>query len=118
MYRTEQAVGMNFSIKNLSRSMNIEIDAGNQVTDRDESLAKIEIAVLALIFIVMVIGNSTVLLALWIRKSCSDAKFSQTATLTQHNRKKGILKHINKIITYKKIQFISMTTLTARDKCR
>lgn len=36
--------------------------------ERDESLAKIEVAVLAVIFIVTVIGNSTVILALWARR--------------------------------------------------
>lgn len=36
--------------------------------DRDESLARIEIATLALIFLTTVLGNATVLLALWTRK--------------------------------------------------
>ncbi|VEN56120.1 unnamed protein product, partial [Callosobruchus maculatus] len=74
MYRQGQTFAMNFSITNLSRSMNIELDVANPLTDRDESLAKIEIAVLALIFLVMVIGNSTVLLALWTRKRYTGRK--------------------------------------------
>lgn len=37
------------------------------MNDRDEKLARVEIATLAIIFLVTVIGNSTVLLALWIR---------------------------------------------------
>lgn len=36
--------------------------------DRDENLARIEIATLALIFVTTVLGNATVLLALWTRK--------------------------------------------------
>lgn len=36
--------------------------------ERDEKLAKFEIATLANIFIITVIGNTIVLLALWIRK--------------------------------------------------
>ncbi|XP_019880458.2 oxytocin receptor-like [Aethina tumida] len=42
--------------------------------ERDESLAKIEVAVLAVIFIVTVIGNSTVILALWARRRCAGRK--------------------------------------------
>lgn len=36
--------------------------------DRDETLAKFEIATLAVIFIITVIGNTIVLLALWTRR--------------------------------------------------
>nr|CAI5840630.1 unnamed protein product [Callosobruchus analis] len=74
MYHQGHTFAMNFSITNLSRSMNIELDVANPLTDRDESLAKIEIAVLALIFLVMVIGNSTVLLALWTRRRYTGRK--------------------------------------------
>lgn len=35
---------------------------------RDENLARIEVATLAIIFLVTVVGNSTVLLALWTRR--------------------------------------------------
>ncbi|XP_030763320.1 oxytocin receptor-like isoform X2 [Sitophilus oryzae] len=46
--------------------------------DRDENLARIEIATLALIFLTTVLGNATVLLALWTRKRyCGRKKLSR-----------------------------------------
>nr|QGA72523.1 inotocin receptor [Rhynchophorus ferrugineus] len=47
-------------------------------TGRDENLARIEIATLALIFLTTVLGNATVLLALWTRKRyCGRKKLSR-----------------------------------------
>lgn len=42
--------------------------------DRDEALARVEIATLAVIFVVTVVGNGTVLLALWTRKRYAGRK--------------------------------------------
>lgn len=42
--------------------------ANNEEMDRDEYLARIEIATLAIIFLVTLLGNGTVLLALWTRR--------------------------------------------------
>ncbi|KAL1502273.1 hypothetical protein ABEB36_007439 [Hypothenemus hampei] len=53
-------------------------DLENDATDRDESLAKIEIATLAVIFVTTVLGNVMVLLALWTRKRyCGRKKLSR-----------------------------------------
>lgn len=51
----------------------VVIDELNE-DQRDESLARIEIATLAVIFVVTVIGNATVLLALWTRKRYAGRK--------------------------------------------
>ncbi|CAG9854786.1 unnamed protein product [Phyllotreta striolata] len=52
----------------------LSVGVENSMIDRDENLAKIEIATLALIFVVTVIGNSVVLLALWTRKKHAGRK--------------------------------------------
>ncbi|XP_071054069.1 isotocin receptor-like isoform X2 [Onthophagus taurus] len=44
------------------------------IVERDENLAKIEIATLAIIFLVTIIGNGTVLLALWTRRRYAGRK--------------------------------------------
>lgn len=49
-------------------------DVENVVLERDENLAKIEVATLAIIFVVTVIGNTTVLLALWTRRKYAGRK--------------------------------------------
>lgn len=46
----------------------------NVVLDRDENLARVEVATLAIIFVVTVIGNTTVLLALWTRRKYAGRK--------------------------------------------
>ncbi|CAH0552028.1 unnamed protein product [Brassicogethes aeneus] len=46
----------------------------NFVPGRDEALAKIEITISTLIFIITVIGNSIVILALWARRRCAGRK--------------------------------------------
>ncbi|CAH1101235.1 unnamed protein product [Psylliodes chrysocephalus] len=51
-----------------------EMGVENSMIDRDENLARLEIATLAIIFIVTVIGNSTVLLALWTRRRYAGRK--------------------------------------------
>lgn len=51
--------------------MNPKINVENTTTivdGRNESLARFEIATLGIIFLVTVIGNCTVLLALWTRR--------------------------------------------------
>lgn len=50
------------------------IEKEDLILDRDENLAKIEIATLAVIFLVTIVGNSTVLLALWTRKRYAGRK--------------------------------------------
>lgn len=58
---------MNLSLSNAS----VDVTA-TEVEDfantRDENLAKVEVATLAVIFFVTVLGNTTVLLALWTRR--------------------------------------------------
>lgn len=49
-------------------------DVENIVLDRDENLARVEVATLAIIFVVTVIGNTTVLLALWTRRKYAGRK--------------------------------------------
>lgn len=49
-------------------------DVENVLLDRDENLARIEVATLAIIFVVTVIGNTTVLLALWTRRKYAGRK--------------------------------------------
>lgn len=49
-------------------------DVENVVLDRDENLARVEVATLAIIFVVTVIGNTTVLLALWTRRKYAGRK--------------------------------------------
>nr|QVX19926.1 inotocin receptor [Lethrus apterus] len=46
----------------------------NSTFDRDENLAKIEIATLAVIFLVTILGNAMVLLALWTRRRYAGRK--------------------------------------------
>ncbi|XP_018333756.1 oxytocin receptor-like isoform X2 [Agrilus planipennis] len=58
---------MNFSVNNQSLYQP-QFDVENVLSERDENLAKIEIAILIVIFIVTVLGNSIVLLALWTRR--------------------------------------------------
>ncbi|XP_066156532.1 oxytocin receptor-like isoform X3 [Euwallacea fornicatus] len=72
---------MNFTTNSITQSENIQEFVSNNdepSTDRDENLARIEIATLALIFITTVIGNATVLVALWTRKRyCGRKKLSR-----------------------------------------
>lgn len=67
------------SVKCDARTMNDNFSNSNEVLqkeeigvdilqDRDENLAKFEIATLAIIFVITVIGNTIVLLALWTRR--------------------------------------------------
>lgn len=60
----------------MNHTINLTIGIENQLhrDDRDESLARIEIATLAVIFVVTVIGNAIVLLALWTRKRYAGRK--------------------------------------------
>ncbi|KAK4884495.1 hypothetical protein RN001_000766 [Aquatica leii] len=64
---------MNESIYNDTKTKNI-LDLESTIIDRDENLAKIEIATLAIIFLVTVLGNGTVLLALWTRRRYAGRK--------------------------------------------
>ncbi|XP_031327220.1 oxytocin receptor-like isoform X2 [Photinus pyralis] len=64
---------MNGTIENITRS-GPTVDVENTTVDRDENLAKIEIATLAIIFLVTVLGNGTVLLALWTRRRYAGRK--------------------------------------------
>lgn len=63
---------MNLTTDDLSKAPEqwdaAEIGVENSGMERDEHLAQFEIATLAVIFLVTVIGNSTVLLALWTRR--------------------------------------------------
>ncbi|XP_066249469.1 oxytocin receptor-like isoform X2 [Euwallacea similis] len=72
---------MNFTTNSITQSENIQEFLSNidePGTDRDENLARIEIATLTLIFITTVIGNATVLVALWTRKRyCGRKKLSR-----------------------------------------
>lgn len=52
----------------------VEVPIGIQNGERDEFLAKFEIAILAIIFLVTVLGNGTVLLALWTRRRYAGRK--------------------------------------------
>lgn len=44
------------------------------IQERDENLARVEVATLAIIFVVTIIGNTTVLLALWTRRKYAGRK--------------------------------------------
>ncbi|XP_018562686.1 cephalotocin receptor 1-like [Anoplophora glabripennis] len=67
---------MNFSTENFSRDLEVNFAVGveNSPKGRNENLARGEIAMLAIIFLVTVIGNSTVLLALWTRRRYAGRK--------------------------------------------
>lgn len=51
-----------------------DIGIENELIERDEGLARIEVATLAVIFLVTVIGNTAVLLALWTRRRYAGRK--------------------------------------------
>lgn len=59
---------MNESFSHTTKLLQQEEIGVDIFQERDEKLAKFEIATLANIFIITVIGNTIVLLALWIRK--------------------------------------------------
>lgn len=59
---------MELIAENASRFLDTSTADDRNNTERDENLARIEVATLAIIFLVTVIGNSTVLLALWTRR--------------------------------------------------
>jgi hypothetical protein len=59
---------MDISSDNTSRLLDESTTGDSSDMDRDENLARVEVATLAIIFLVTVIGNSTVLLALWTRR--------------------------------------------------
>ncbi|XP_065167935.1 oxytocin receptor-like isoform X3 [Atheta coriaria] len=52
----------------------LPVGVENSIIDRDEQLARIEIATLSVIFFVTVLGNTTVLLALWTRRRYAGRK--------------------------------------------
>ncbi|KAJ3649426.1 hypothetical protein Zmor_021170 [Zophobas morio] len=58
--------------ENATRVFESRVD--NSTSSRDENLARVEVATLAIIFLVTVIGNSTVLLALWTRRRYAGRK--------------------------------------------
>ncbi|KAF5305053.1 hypothetical protein FQA39_LY09315 [Lamprigera yunnana] len=73
MIKKQSSSTMNVSIENVTQ-IESEFGVENALLDRDENLAKIEIATLAIIFLVTVLGNGTVLLALWTRRRFAGRK--------------------------------------------
>lgn len=65
---------MNLTIENSTSRLEANVGIENAFSDRDENLAKIEIATLAIIFLVTLLGNGTVLLALWTRRRYAGRK--------------------------------------------
>ncbi|KAH0819198.1 hypothetical protein MTP99_002025 [Tenebrio molitor] len=65
---------MDISSDNTSRLLDESTTGDSSDMDRDENLARVEVATLAIIFLVTVIGNSTVLLALWTRRRYAGRK--------------------------------------------
>lgn len=66
---------VNFFDNNVSISPSITNPFDNStIFERDENLAQFEVATLAVIFLVTVIGNTTVLLALWTRRRYAGRK--------------------------------------------
>lgn len=60
---------------NATKNWNVsDLNPDATLMDRDENLARIEIATLAIIFLVTLLGNGTVLLALWTRRRYAGRK--------------------------------------------